>query len=108
MTCTLDFECASAEVCAHNQCVSPCAANPQACGLNADCRCEDHQLQCQCPSGFTGNPAAECVRIPLACQQTADCATGATCRDSMCLPQCGADQECALNEKCLSGNCMRK
>lgn len=30
------------------------------------------------------------------------------CRDSMCVPQCKADEECALNERCSKGACLCK
>lgn len=46
--------------------------------------------------------------VPVSCASNVDCADGNTCRDSMCLPHCEADQVCALNEKCIGGNCMRK
>lgn len=48
------------------------------------------------------------ITVPVACTANRDCSHGHTCRDSMCLPHCLLDQECALNEKCLNGNCMRK
>jgi len=67
---------------------------------------QNHLKQCHCPEGFTGDSAKECVRVPVACD--VDCAPGYTCRDSMCLPVCHNDLECASNEKCLKGNCMRK
>jgi hypothetical protein len=53
-------------------------------------------------------PDKECVRVPISCGTNADCIEGFACRDTMCIPKCGTDQECALNEKCLRGNCMCK
>lgn len=76
--------------------------------MNAECHIDTHYKQCSCPPGFTGNADVECVRIPIACTSDIDCTDGYSCRDSMCLPSCHNDQDCALNEKCLRGNCMRK
>lgn len=126
MTCTLDVECDQNEVCSQNQCSNPC--EHEGCGMNSECQCHNHMKDCSCPVGFTGNPAVECVRsklysswlskvtiltyffisVPVACTVNSDCSQGHTCRDLMCLPHCLHDQECALNEKCLNGNCMRK
>lgn len=106
--CTATEECNQDEVCAKGQCVNPCQEAGSACGMNAECRMAGHFKQCSCPAGFTGDPALECVRVPVLCSSSADCAPGMACHESMCLPRCGADQECALNEKCIGGQCMRK
>lgn len=46
--------------------------------------------------------------VPVSCSSNFDCIDGNTCADSMCLPRCESDQTCALNEKCIGNNCMRK
>lgn len=105
--CILDTECSSDEVCQGGQCIQPCL-QPHSCGLNAHCNMITHRKQCTCPAGFTGNPEMECVRIPLVCKADFECGRGNNCRNGMCFPQCSTDQDCALNEKCLKGNCMCK
>lgn len=59
--CVLDQECALDEICSESQCVNPCT-QPQSCGMNADCSTNNHFKSCNCPPGFTGNSAVECVR----------------------------------------------
>lgn len=87
--------------------MNPCLQT-QACGMNAECHIQTHYKQCTCPAGFTGNPEVECVRIPVVCNSDVECREGYNCHDSMCQPTCHSDQDCALNEKCLRGSCMRK
>lgn len=59
--CTVDSECTTNEICLESQCVDPCL-QPQSCGMNADCISNNHFKSCNCPPGFTGNSAVECVR----------------------------------------------
>ncbi|CAG0900414.1 unnamed protein product [Cyprideis torosa] len=48
--CKSHTDCEAAKACVDQECVNPCL-QPHACGLNAQCRVEDHQAKCQCPLG---------------------------------------------------------
>lgn len=130
----MDEECNLSEKCVQGRCFNPCDQNSP-CGLNADCSSFNHIVHCGCPPSFTGNPEVECVRskyinfrnslqylikmkfmtdfyfpdlVPVSCERSSECSEGNSCRNSMCLPTCQNDNECALNEKCLRGNCICK
>ena len=116
-TCTLslhfalpvakDRNCQVNEVCDKGQCRDPCSIEGT-CGLNAFCNVIRHKKQCVCPADFTGNPEVECVRIPSTCYSSSDCPQPMQCADGICMPPCNTDENCAINERCLQGLCMRK
>ena len=95
------------EVCDKGQCRDPCSKEGT-CGLNAFCNVVRHKKQCVCPADFTGNPEVECVRIPSTCYSSSDCPQPMQCADGICMPPCNTDENCAINERCLQGLCMRK
>ena len=68
----------------------------------------NHQKQCSCPPGFTGNAEKECFRVPTACQSRKDCPSGHTCQAGVCFLGCGIDSNCVNNEKCVGDKCMCK
>ncbi|CAG0904920.1 unnamed protein product, partial [Darwinula stevensoni] len=49
--CTVHEECAYHQACINFRCTDPCVG---ACGMNAECRVENHKPICSCPKGFTG------------------------------------------------------
>lgn len=89
------------------QCSDLCDED-DACGLNSDCTMVNHRRQCSCPPGFTGNAETECYRVPTTCQKNNDCPAGFLCKAGVCAPACSGDSECALNEKCVGGSCIRE
>lgn len=130
----MDEECDSSEKCNNGQCFNPCQVE-KTCGLNALCRTDNHIVQCSCPFAFTGNQDVECVRskfhsfylsyllssisikkcnniyvvlVPRLCGGAGECENSHMCQDSMCVPKCKSDEECALNERCSKGACLRK
>ena len=60
-SCQSDEECSLTDKCLQGQCNNPCDQH-SACGMNAECRVFNHNKQCSCPPGFTGNHDIECVR----------------------------------------------
>jgi len=60
-SCQSDEECSLTDKCLQGQCNNPCDQR-SACGMNAECRVFNHNKQCSCPPGFTGNHDVECVR----------------------------------------------
>lgn len=46
--------------------------------------------------------------VPRLCGGAGECENEYMCKDSMCLPQCNADEECAQNERCSRGACLCK
>lgn len=46
--------------------------------------------------------------MPRLCGGAGECDDDYMCQDSMCVPQCNADEDCALNERCSKGACMCK
>lgn len=47
------------------------------------------------------------VSVPRLCGAAGECENDHMCKDSMCVPQCKGDEECALNERCSKGACLR-
>lgn len=59
--CVLNSDCSKSQACVNNKCVDPC---PGVCGHNAECYALNHQANCECLLGFTGNPNVGCHAIP--------------------------------------------
>ncbi|CAG0879117.1 unnamed protein product [Darwinula stevensoni] len=55
--CTVHEDCAYHKACVHFRCKDPCVG---ACGMNAECRVENHKAICSCPEGSTGHPSHHC------------------------------------------------
>lgn len=59
--CVMNSECPRDKSCVNNKCKDPC---PGTCGLNADCRVNNHIPTCNCLPGFTGDALRSCHQIP--------------------------------------------
>lgn len=55
--CNRDVDCPSNESCRSGSCTSPCT---NSCGQNTSCRVVNHLANCQCLSGYTGDPYVGC------------------------------------------------
>ncbi|CAG0903927.1 unnamed protein product [Darwinula stevensoni] len=66
--CTVHVECAYHQACVHFRCADPCVG---ACGMNAECRVENHKPICTCPKGFTGHPFDHCRPLNPVCGKKA-------------------------------------
>ncbi len=62
--CDTDKDCETDKRCQNNKCVLPCL-EPDACGINAQCRAVLHKAQCLCPPGYFGNARVECKQGTL-------------------------------------------
>lgn len=59
--CIANSDCPRDKSCVNNKCSDPC---PGVCGLNAECRVNNHAPTCHCLQGYTGNPLSACREIP--------------------------------------------
>ena len=58
--CTVNSECPRDKACINNKCGDPC---PGVCGAHATCSVNNHNAQCRCDPGYTGNAFVSCSRI---------------------------------------------
>ena len=57
--CSSHRDCPSTKTCINHHCVDPC---PGACGIDAECKAQDHRPVCFCPYGLSGDPYLRCVK----------------------------------------------
>lgn len=55
--CVLNSDCPKDRACTNNKCRDPC---PGVCGMNAECRVNNHAPSCACLAGYEGNPFTSC------------------------------------------------
>ena len=98
--CRTDPECPTDRACRNKDCINPCIyENP--CAPNAECLVSQHQPQCRCPIGYTGNPRVACVPIPAPeCVQDEDCPSQHACLDNTCRLLCPALSPCQEPATC--------
>ena len=58
--CTINSECPDNRACIQNKCKDPC---PGVCGRNAFCLVQNHNPNCKCDPGFSGDPFRVCNLI---------------------------------------------
>lgn len=56
--CTSDPECPSHLACIQEKCQDPCFST--ICGVNAECRANNHRALCICRTGYVGDPYTIC------------------------------------------------
>jgi hypothetical protein len=125
--CVTNFDCSNDKACINQKCRDPC---PGACGLNAECRVVSHVPNCQCISGYEGDPFTGCqpVRHDIAeyinpCQPS-PCGANAVCREQNgagsctciedhfgnpyegCRPECVLNSDCPSNKACVRNKCV--
>jgi hypothetical protein len=59
--CRSDLDCPAEKACFNSHCVDPCAISDP-CRQPAECTVVDHQVNCECPAGFTGNKGTSCTK----------------------------------------------
>ena len=59
--CQSDPECPDNRACIDLQCLDPCVEYDP-CGQNAICETLAHRAVCKCPSGWAGDPHAQCFQ----------------------------------------------
>ena len=65
--CSCSQRCKDNLACVDSKCVDPCTGF---CGNGAHCNVTNHEPQCSCPAGFTGNPHVSCQPIKPAIPKT--------------------------------------
>nr|CAD7425818.1 unnamed protein product [Timema monikensis] len=122
--CVVNTDCAPTQACISEKCRDPCQGS---CGLNTECRVQNHIPTCTCQSGYTGDPFTQCeLKVespapkpvdpcnPSPCGPNAQCQDGTcTCSPnysgdpySNCRPECTMNSECPRNRACSNQRCM--
>ncbi|XP_064459913.1 uncharacterized protein LOC135370150 isoform X1 [Ornithodoros turicata] len=119
--CRKNSDCRPDETCSQNRCQNPCEIKGL-CGPNAICRVSNHEAQCHCPEGLTGNPIIGCKRPVVTCTGScpkglscienrcratcSGCIIGEACVKDFCMASCSGDSECPAGELCIHGYCQ--
>ena len=61
--CRIDPDCPQTKACIRNECVNPCRTTT--CGINAECRVNNHRALCICRPGYEGDPYEICEERKL-------------------------------------------
>lgn len=124
--CVLNSDCNKNKACVNNKCVDPC---PGVCGINAECRVNNHIPICNCITGYTGNPSTRCNAIvyddpvPQNPCHPSPCGPFSECRDHngyaicsclsnyigsppACRPECSVSTDCAPDMACVNRKCI--
>ena len=56
--CRIDPDCPKTKACVREECVNPC--HTTTCGINAECRVNNHRALCICKPGYEGDPYEIC------------------------------------------------
>ena len=81
--CRIHSNCPFDKACVNGFCQSPCNIGGM-CGVNTICRSENHQGQCSCVPGYTGDPLRQCTKIYAECETDLDCGRGYVCAQQVC------------------------
>ncbi|GLH00239.1 Neurogenic locus Notch protein, partial [Gryllus bimaculatus] len=95
--CVENADCTNDKACLEGRCRDPCAAQPNTCGRNAECRTQLHRPLCSCLEGFTGNAHTHCFEI--GCRSDSECPPEQACVNRACADPC-ASTRCGLNAEC--------
>lgn len=60
--CVQNSDCDKSRACVNNKCKNPCLGT---CGINAECRVQNHSPICLCFDGYTGDPSTHCEFIEI-------------------------------------------
>lgn len=103
--CQYNEDCADHEACDRLNRICRPVCDDDICADTAVCVGRDHQPQCSCPSGTSGNPYISCthtqVPIEAECRVDADCPPQFACINKECRNPCSqnicsVDQECRI------------
>lgn len=123
--CVVNTDCPSNQACIAEKCKDPCVGS---CGLNTECRVQNHIPICSCRAGFTGDPFYTCSEIrierppPLAddpCNPS-PCGANANCNGGLCTcianyfgdpyqgcrPECTLSTDCSPDKACSNLRCI--
>ncbi|MPC50470.1 hypothetical protein E2C01_044299 [Portunus trituberculatus] len=92
--CTTNSDCPSDRMCLNGRCLDQCIYNNK-CAPEAQCRSINHQTECRCPAGLSGDPTIACfeTKQPV-CHSDYDCDVDFACMDGLC------QQPCKLLDPC--------
>lgn len=106
--CQYNDDCADHEACDRLNRVCRPVCDEDTCAVNAICLARHHQPQCQCSSGYTGNPYEVC-QLPKQspedvpkpeCTQDADCPSQLACISQRCANPCATPNICTPQQTC--------
>jgi hypothetical protein len=60
--CVQNSDCDRTKACVNNKCKDPC---PGVCGINAECRVQNHGPICLCLIGYEGDPTRVCTQTAI-------------------------------------------
>lgn len=109
--CQINDDCPKSAKCVHENGIPKCrdVCEGVKCGIQAECRSENHAGSCVCREGYDGNPKDKingCKQIPRPCQQNSDCLSDSYCNGLTCTPLCSQDLECQSHEACINNQCV--
>jgi hypothetical protein len=133
-TCSQDSDCATGSWCSSGSCVTPlaqgsactrarqCSTSFCADGFCCNAPCTGGCDTCAATAGTCtvaaqgtvgANPSCGAylcdgshALCPSSCAQDSDCASGAYCSGTTCVPVVANGQACSTNRQCSSGNCV--
>ncbi|UYV71427.1 dp [Cordylochernes scorpioides] len=105
--CRDDANCRFAEKCINHLCQNPCTVYG-ACGHNAICKPINHDRECICQPGYTGDPRVQCVKVLVfeECAEDKNCVPGHICQGTRCIEGCRTDVNCPYDQSCIRGHCV--
>lgn len=99
--CRSDSECDSGKSCINGNCIDPCIVN-DLCGINAECSVLGNRAQCNCLSGYRGNPYERCIIVE--CRSNSDCPSDRQCSNAQCVNPCVYGHSCSAKAECRVQN----
>ncbi|CAH2015289.1 unnamed protein product [Acanthoscelides obtectus] len=120
--CTINSECPSNLACINEKCKDPC---PGSCGIGAVCEVRNHNPNCACPPGYSGDAFVTCIYVPPQLPAPKDpchpnpCGPNARCNDGTCTclpeyqgdpyrecrPECVLNSDCPRDKACINRKC---
>lgn len=124
--CSINAECPGNLACINQKCKDPC---PGSCGSQTTCSVIKHSPNCQCQSGYTGDPFSGCSIIPIRREEPRNpcnpspCGANAICKEQNgagsctcipeyfgdpytgCRPECITNTDCSKDKACLNNKC---
>ena len=127
----ISADCPQHLACVQEKCRDPCVS---ACGFNAECRVFNHNPQCTCLPGYTGDPFSGCSLIPQVIEPVrveeinpcnpSPCGANAVCKErngagsctclpeyfgdpyTGCRPECVINSDCSQDKACVRNKCV--
>lgn len=97
--CQTDSDCLYSEKCYSGTCHNPCQMG-RPCAPRATCTTVNHNVQCSCGPGLTGNPTVRCESI--GCTSSNECPSDQTCYRGGCVDPCILAPHCSGGASCVA------